>query len=747
MKFIYFLLSLILLLYFNSFLFASEEDLFAEEAFFKVEEEMASVASKYAQKITETPAILSVLTREQMQDMGCRTLADALRYVPGIGISVDELGGYYKVAIRGVRQWPNVLFLVDGQRLNDFYTGLALYDLSIDNIEKVEIIRGPGSSIHGTGGFVGVISVITNQNMPEGITTKVTGGENKELRTSINWSGKIEGWKTNLFAEIFQTDGQKHQLYGSPVQVNLNSGRTQPHLPIEYIGTADDTQLVANENNKRGNLINFNQYSGSETALVNIGQTIEEKEQAFIDYKMAKQDMNIKLKYIYDKRGPNIGLRGWKMPNTSLERSIITSIIDKTNKINDNLDVIAKFYFDQQMVNNKYQVTADNPIVGEVTSANRGEYQILEYSARTYGAEFQANYVLKNNTIVSGIQYERLGLFNYNFHKENSIGYMEILSQENRSRTVMGIYIQDEFRPNQFIGITAGVRHINISDFGKTTNPKIGAVYMLGKHFNQDYLKGIGIKISYATAFRAPTFQELYDKTQADLVYGAIGYPNLKPETIKTYEGAIEYEYKWLRLKANYYENEIKDQIGVTPGLLGTVQGTSNPYFNNSSLVKTKGYELELKTTKHTLHKFFPDMWYWANVSKVSVDAEAFSIGITQMAAVKRLELPQWEFSFGINTGISEYLRASVSYERISERNSNTRTTIEREVKSRWRIPEFDEYNFHIYSTPKLFKNYTIGLKVFNAGDKETYDDPTTIGAQEVQRENKTMLGYIKYVF
>lgn len=715
-------------------------DDFGEESFFKVEEEMAAVSSKYAQKVSETPAILSVMTREQLQDMGVRTLADALRFVPGIGVSIDELGGYNKVAIRGVRQNPNVLFMIDGQRMNDLYSGLALYDLSVDYIEKIEIIRGPGSSIHGTGGFVGVISVITNQNMPEGFVVKSEAGQDKTLRTSVNWAGKVQDWKTNFFAEIYQTDGQQHKLYGyndiNSGATNYNQGRTYPHLPVDYIGAGDNLTNVNTEN------------STTRPNLPDIGYTTEDKQKAILDYKMSKDDINLKFKYLYDSRGANIGLHGRKRPNTNLERGIFSAWVDKTNKVNDKLTVISKFYFDQQNVEDKMQTTADSPVVGAVIDANRGKYQIIEYGARTFGTEFQANYSLEKNTVVSGIQFERLGLIDYYFHTMLGTNtFLSKLAQEDRSRTVTGFYIQDEYKPNQFLGFTAGLRHDKYSDFGKTTNPKVGAVYLFGKHFEKEYLKGFGFKLSYATAFRAPTFQELYDRTQANLVYGAVGNPDLKPEKIKTKEAALEYEYKMARFKINYFTNEIEDQIGYFPGLLGTVQGSSNPYFNNSSLVKTKGYEIEARSTKYTFLKFMPDMWSWLNFSKVKVEAEAFRIGITPMAAVTRTELPQWELTFGINSGLTDYFRFAVNYELISDRYSNARTTIERELKARWKIKEQSEYNFHLFTTPKLTKDYTIGVKVFNAGDKDTYDDPTTVGSQEVQRENRTVLGYVKTKF
>jgi len=113
----------------------------------------------------ETPGILSVVTAEDIQKMGARDITDILRTVPGfdIGQDVQFVTG---LSFRG--NWANegkVLFLLDGQQINDllYQTVPLLNNFPVDVIEKIEIIRGPGSAIYGGSAEYAVINIITKQ--------------------------------------------------------------------------------------------------------------------------------------------------------------------------------------------------------------------------------------------------------------------------------------------------------------------------------------------------------------------------------------------------------------------------------------------------------------------------------------------------------------------------------------------------------------------------------------------------------
>jgi outer membrane cobalamin receptor len=123
------------------------------------------VGSGKAMTTRETPGILSVVTAEDIQKMGARDITDILRTIPGfdIGQDVQFVTG---VSFRG--NWANegkVLFLLDGQQINDllYQTVPLLNNFPVDAIEKIEVIRGPGSAIYGGSAEYAVINIITKQ--------------------------------------------------------------------------------------------------------------------------------------------------------------------------------------------------------------------------------------------------------------------------------------------------------------------------------------------------------------------------------------------------------------------------------------------------------------------------------------------------------------------------------------------------------------------------------------------------------
>ncbi|HEY5825151.1 MAG TPA: TonB-dependent receptor plug domain-containing protein [Cyclobacteriaceae bacterium] len=122
-----------------------------------------SVASSKALSTRETPGILSVITNEEIQNSGARDMIDVLRLVPGFDILQDNqfvMG----LGIRG--NWSNegkVLVLMDGHYMNEllYQTVQVGNHFPVDAIERIEIIRGPGSAIYGGSAEYGVINIVT----------------------------------------------------------------------------------------------------------------------------------------------------------------------------------------------------------------------------------------------------------------------------------------------------------------------------------------------------------------------------------------------------------------------------------------------------------------------------------------------------------------------------------------------------------------------------------------------------------
>lgn len=126
-------------------------------------------ASKYSQKLSETASSVTVIGKDQIQQFGYRTLSDVLRTVPGFFITNNR--AYDNAGIRGFDQSADyngrMLIMIDGIRMNE-----AIYDsgftdntlpIDMDLVERVEVVRGPGSSLYGNNAFFAVVNVITKR--------------------------------------------------------------------------------------------------------------------------------------------------------------------------------------------------------------------------------------------------------------------------------------------------------------------------------------------------------------------------------------------------------------------------------------------------------------------------------------------------------------------------------------------------------------------------------------------------------
>ena len=137
------------------------------EQLLDVRVERVSGASRYEQEISRAPASVSVITAEEIQKLGYRSLVDVLQGVRGLNVANDR--NYNYIGMRGFGRPGDynsrILLLVDGHRINDNIYNDPLVGtagmIDVDLIDRVEIIRGPSSSIYGDSAFLGVINVLT----------------------------------------------------------------------------------------------------------------------------------------------------------------------------------------------------------------------------------------------------------------------------------------------------------------------------------------------------------------------------------------------------------------------------------------------------------------------------------------------------------------------------------------------------------------------------------------------------------
>lgn len=189
------------------------------------------VGSGFSLTTRETPGIVSVISREDLENSGARDITDVLRLIPGFDISHD-LQFVQGVSLRG--NWANegkVLFLLDGQPMNDLlYQTVALGNrFLIETIERIEIIRGPGSAIYGGSAEYGVINIITRAaSTLNGVAAFATAGLHADAigrsNAGVMVAQKVKDLSWDLTAykgEAIASDGEYQDYYGESEPVNL----------------------------------------------------------------------------------------------------------------------------------------------------------------------------------------------------------------------------------------------------------------------------------------------------------------------------------------------------------------------------------------------------------------------------------------------------------------------------------------------------------------------------------------------
>jgi outer membrane cobalamin receptor len=185
-----------------------------------------TVASSKATKLRETPGVVTVITRDEIRASGARDLIDVLMLVPGFSFGVDVVGAV-GVAFRG--NWGHegkVLLLYDGQEMNEtLYSTLQFGNhYPIANIDRVEIIRGPGSALYGGFAELAVINVITRKgNQIKGVGVRGEYGQREKdyarRDVGVTYGDAYTGALDGLTVSVDGTLGQGQRAEGQYVDI------------------------------------------------------------------------------------------------------------------------------------------------------------------------------------------------------------------------------------------------------------------------------------------------------------------------------------------------------------------------------------------------------------------------------------------------------------------------------------------------------------------------------------------------
>jgi len=169
-------------------------------------------ASRREQKITTVPYAITVITSEDIRSAGARSIPDALRLVPGVDVA-DLSFGSYAVSPRGFHGFlaRQVLVLVDGRQIFDSHFGGTLWGswpFLLEDIEQIEVIRGPGGVTWGANAVNGVINIITKDPADQpGLTLTAGGGSRGTHKEYVGYAVEDGKLRLRLSTEYEASDG------------------------------------------------------------------------------------------------------------------------------------------------------------------------------------------------------------------------------------------------------------------------------------------------------------------------------------------------------------------------------------------------------------------------------------------------------------------------------------------------------------------------------------------------------------
>jgi len=226
--------------------------------------------------------------------------------------------------------------------------------------------------------------------------------------------------------------------------------------------------------------------------------------------------------------------------------------------LSEKLNITPKVYYDQYNYDPFFEQRPDGHL-GTYPEGIKGQ---LRFKQRTIGFDNQVNYKLfEGNELTFGLQYEWIHQYDIKFSKNShpitsaNLTLVTDFSDDlpftrKATRHIYATYLQDEWNITKDIDLTVGVRHDRFTRFEGTTNPRMGLIWR--------FVEDAHLKLLFATAFKAPSFQELFLANQTV----KIGNSSLDPEKINTYEAGLGYSFtSHIKASMNFFYNRIRDRI------------------------------------------------------------------------------------------------------------------------------------------------------------------------------------------
>jgi iron complex outermembrane receptor protein len=521
----------------------AQEDFFEQAAQYFNNERIEGV-SKHAEDPKEAPATVTILSREDLERWGFRTLSEVLNYA-SLGNFSPADKRYDLVGSRGLFFFEDfntrILVMLNGHPVNEPWSGFAGVGremlVPFDLVERIEIVYGPSSLLYGGYSLYGIVNVVTGTGTSEALTgwrVRVTGGNQATASGVVSWggSGMTGGddpreWNVLAAAGHYSSGGERLDLpvgdAGFPVRLDGSSA-----WGGSAVGVDDERAPFAFVSARRGDW----------SLLARTGE--RRKTGAYAPYGtlweggQSQRDRRTLLELRWDRR-----LRsGW--------------------------DVAARAFHD------RYDYAERDPYADDSVLPGQPGYVLAPFArSRDNGGEVRFSRLLGNHFVTIGAEVRRRRLDRELFIEslDNSRPRLEQRGQR-ASGSFFVLYAQEEWRPTEKFTLVLGGNWADTDPGGARAQPRVAAIVKP--------LPTISLKALYGRGFRPPT---IFEASYEDGFENQVPNPVLESEEIESWElSAIWNPEPRVSLQAYAFRSRLDGliqgvELGSAEDVLGGVVG------------------------------------------------------------------------------------------------------------------------------------------------------------------------------
>lgn len=485
------------------------------------------------ESLRTVPAAVTVFTRDQLDRLGFDYVYELLSLVPGYQNTRGAENAYqYSFSARGRRssgQAREVLVVIDGRMMANPRSGAVdtTYPfIPLEQIERVEVIRGPGSAIYGSSAFNGVINIITRTG---DTNARVELGSDDRRMFSTSASGRLgegpDGWNGNLYARLYSDDGQSYQVLDTSSRLPITTSDSRQTLDLDTSLIRGDTKIRASFHRNRAQKFYVienteNDFNRTEHSLQQV--SLEQRlpivdgvnTQFYAGYLVGMQDLHILLASaalvgpVSNPRvnEPLLGIGKIRGENINIRLTNDWVIDNNTN---------ALWGLEWKREEDAYSDTYNN-------------YDLLQFLAGKYPVTYYGNFD-HSAPLSRGDMFEAAGIY--------------------------GQYQRDLWDGTR---LTLGARYDYHQQRGEHVSPRLGLVHQMNDIHS--------VKLLYGEAFRAPSLGETGVINNPLIV----GNPKLDFELVRTWDLIWMANWNLTSISLGAFRNDYRDPI--IAGLIGTTR-------------------------------------------------------------------------------------------------------------------------------------------------------------------------------